>query len=354
MNPRKGMFYWQADRPYNAQQIKSIFLDRKVNFDPKSIIEAVIHGLISAGIEKNPDLTLEPPINFGSVNIVCPFKTKLGYEGIIRAFPPSIDNSYFYVEKEAMALARQAGVKTATVTFVSLDKKQFPFHYMLMDRIPGTIMQEEVEKNPELYKTYLNQVGQNMALIHSVKTSGYGFFDNKLAASGILKGQYQSNEENFTAALDKDEEFYSDKQSWIDASQVKKAIRVLRTKKYLAKCDTPVLIHNDIADWNTVVKGNLVTGIFDWDECFSGDPLFEFATAKLFYPDARFDYLLTGYKQIAKIPDDFGEKFDLYVMRYIISKTKISINKLISIEKKSTRERFETAKKILKELLQKF
>lgn len=346
------MFYWQADRPYTAKQIKQIFLDRKASYNPEEISKAIVLGLRQSGVEKQPEVRfLEDPIPFGSVNIVCPFETKEGYRGIIRAFPSQVDNGYYYVEKEAMRAAGGAGASVPEVRHVSLEKSEVPFNFMIMDRVPGTVMQIEVERDPSLYRQYLVQVGEEMARIHSVGVEGYGFFDNNLAKGGRLGGQYNRNEEHFIAALDRDEEFYQDKEQWVDIALIARALAILRKNSGVAKCDKPVLVHNDIADWNIVVERKKVAGILDWDECFGGDPVFDFATARLFYPDERFDYLLEGYKRVRDLPADYDDKFALYELRYIISKSKISIKKLMFVEKPSTRERFEISMRLLSELV---
>lgn len=345
---RDNMFYWQSDRPYTAEQIKTIFLDRKDDYDRSALAMA---ASISMG-EKV--LKLGDPVNFGSVNIVCPFTTVAGREGVIRAHPKQVKNEYFFAESKAMDLAHSVGVPVPETIDIDDSKTKFEFDYMVTTMINGQVMQAAVEAFPSVHHVYLRQIGRYLGKMHTLNTSGYGFFDNELARKGVLRGIHSQNEEHFIAALDLDEYFYQQYPGWVDSNLIKKSIAILKSKTHLAKCDKPTLIHNDVADWNVVVDRDSVAGILDWDECFSGDPVFEFATLSLFYSDQQMASIKQGYQEVKDLPIDYDEKFSLYVLRYIINKSKISIKKLSSFEKESTRNRLNIAITKLKRLVNLF
>lgn len=329
---RENMFYWQSDRPYTPEQINSIFLERKKTFNPEEVKNAAAHAM------NEPITHLEEPINQGSVNLVCPFTTKSGREGVIRVHPPQVKNEYFFSETEAMRAAATVGVPVPEIILVDDTRKYAPFDYMVMTRVPGEVMRPAVERDPTLHPSYLKQIGRYLGMLHSLSTTGYGFFDNDQAKKGTLAGIDSKNEEHFLAALDLDKKFHSENPGNFDAKSIELALKILEENSSIAKCDNPTLIHNDIADWNTVVLGDNVTGILDWDECFSGDPVFEFATLSLFYPDEKMTFIKDGYKEVRPLPADYDDKFDLYVLRYIINKSKIAITKIKYAEKTSMRE----------------
>ncbi len=334
---RQNMFYWQADRPYTHEEINKIFLERKNSFDKDEIMRAAANAM------GENILDLKDPINQGSVNLVCPFITISGKQGVIRVHPPLVRNEYFYAESCAMKTAKSYGVSTADTILVDDSRNIVPFDYMVMSKIPGEVMRPAIERNPEMHPIFLKQIGQNLAKLHKIETEGFGFFDNKLAKNGILCGTKKSNKDHFLSAIDLDEDYHANNISIFEPTLIKKSIKLIKSMSDLADCKNPTLIHNDIADWNTVVDGNKVTGILDWDECFSGDPVFEFATLSLFYNDEKMESILSGYRENISMPLDYVDKFDIYVLRYILNKSKIAITKIKYSEKTSMKSWLENA-----------
>jgi aminoglycoside phosphotransferase (APT) family kinase protein len=320
---RKNMFYWQSDRPYTVEEIKTIFLDRKSDYSTSDLKLAAERAI-------KEEVVLHDPINHGSVNIVCPFTSLSGKEYVIRAHPKQVKNEYFYAESEVMKLASSVGVPVPQTILVDDTRSVVPFDYMVSTKINGQVMKVVVQADPALHPTYLKQIGYYLGLLHKVKTQGFGFFDNEKAKEGELLGIYNNNIDHYLAALDSDEAFHNDNKSHLDPSMVKKAIHVLKNKIDLATCENPTVVHNDIADWNTVVDGDMVSGIMDWDESFSGDPVFDFATTSLFYSDEQMEHLKTGYLETNVLPENYQEKYNLYVIRYVINKSKIAIKQLNS------------------------
>ncbi len=338
---RQNMFYWQSDRPFTAEQINQIFLERKKNFSREEVAAAASYAMGEKVI------TVQDPINQGSVNIVCPFTSTSGREGVIRVHPPQVKNEYFFAEAAAMQAAGKVNVPVPEVILVDDSRQHAPFDYMVMTRVPGDVMRPVVEKNPSIHPKYLKQIGRYLGYLHTIRPTNYGFFDNSQARDGKLVGIDNTNEEHFLAALDLDEKYHAENAGELDEKLVSKSLNILRSNSALAHCKTPTLVHNDIADWNTVVQGDAVTGILDWDECFSGDPVFEFATLSLFYTDEQMESIKQGYQEISTLPVDYEEKFDFYVMRYIINKSKIAITKIKYAEKTSMREWLDRAKQKL-------
>ncbi len=344
---RQNMFYWQADRPFTVDEIKTIFLDRKLDYSPSDLAKAASHAMAE-------ELVMHDPINHGSVNIVCPFTTSSGKEGVIRAHPKQVKNEYFFSESEAMKLAYTAGVPVPNTVLVDDSRKIVPFDYMVTTRISGIVMKPAVQQDPSLHPIFLKQIGMYMAKLHSIKTQGYGFFDNEQARVGKLIGLYDSNEKHYMAALDLDEEFHLANSNHVGLELIVKAFKILKENAAIASCDQPTLVHNDIADWNTVVEGDQVTGILDWDECFSGDPVFDFATTSLFYTDDQMEILKSGYQQISKLPTNYEEKFTLYLIRYVMSKSKIAIKQLNSRQNDFMKLWLENAVQKLQMAIKKF
>jgi Ser/Thr protein kinase RdoA (MazF antagonist) len=133
-----------------------------------------------------------------------------------------------------------------------------------------------------------------------------------------LQGQYNSSVEHIYAALDEDIKFLVDNKV-LTVNQSKNIYKLFQKGRYLLFCSRGSLIHNDIADWNQLSDGKKITGIMDWDECFSGDPMMEFSAYSLFFKEPRLTWFKEGYNQISHLEDN-EDKFQFFKLRYLISK----------------------------------
>ncbi len=113
---------------------------------------------------------------------------------------------------------------------------------------------------------------------------------------------------------------YLESRSSITQKERKNIERIFSENTHIIVCDSPRLIHNDLADWNELTDGKKITAFVDWDETFSGDPVCDFAAYSVFFNDKRLENLKRGDETVTKLPPDFEAKFHMYRLRYIISK----------------------------------
>lgn len=172
---RSKMFYWQADRPFDEQQVKKIFTDRHDNFDQDLAIRAIEAGM------KQPVIKIAGMMKFGSVNVSVKAQINDGRWVIFRAHPPQITNGYFWAEAAAAKAAIDAGVPSYQTYLVDDSRKQFDFDYMLIECLPGKTMESLWPIKKTVDKTLINQTGRLLAQIHTIKTKNFGFFNNQLA-----------------------------------------------------------------------------------------------------------------------------------------------------------------------------
>ncbi len=320
---RSNMFYWQSDRPFDGKETREIFMERHQRFDENIAKRAIQFGMQRHGKSESDAQVVEVdlPINSGSVNSVSKARLQDGTKVILRAHPDNIPNGYFWVEKIATVKATQAGVPTYQTFCIYDEKKEFSFDFMLIEQVKGLNVSKELTLTPKMDEKFTAQTGKYAALINSVKTTKYGFFDNHLAKTeSKLVGIHEKWKNHLLAALEPNLKYLQDKQV-LTSDQRQQLEQVFTNHEALMKCESPRLIHNDIADWNQLAdsEGNVIAMI-DWDECFSGDPVMEFAAYSLFYDEPRLTWFRAGYESISKLGEDFEEKFHLYKTRYIISK----------------------------------
>ncbi|OGK62687.1 hypothetical protein A2334_00555 [Candidatus Roizmanbacteria bacterium RIFOXYB2_FULL_38_10] len=313
ISSRKHSFYWQSDRKISEFQIRQIFQNRHSFFDKTNAVKALEIGL------KQKVKDIIPPIKSGSINSVVRARMENGADVIMRMHPNGLKNGYFWAEKAVADAACKAKVPTYQTLFIDDTKEYVPFDYMIISCLSGENMKHAGPFSPKIDQRLIKDTGRLMALTHSIKTKGFGFFDNKQARSDKLIGIHNKWTDHIYASLD-DNLIYLQKMKAISPKEKRFIKHIFKTNDHIIVCDSPRLVHNDIADWNQLTDGKKITGFIDWDESFSGDPICDFSTYSVFFDDKRLNNLISGYETVTKLPSDFEEKFHLYRLRYIISK----------------------------------
>ena len=328
---RSNMFYWQGDRPFTEAETNQIFLNRHDNFNANLAKQAIEYGMQQAGKSKTNSKVkkLFNMIPFGSVNVVIKAQLADNSKVIFRSHPPEIKNGYFWAESVAAKAALQVGVPSYQTYYIDDTRKKFNFDYMLIECLPGKNMKSLWPIKKDLDKKLIEQTGFFLAKIHTIKPLGFGFFDNQIAKNKKkLVGIHDQWSKHIYAALPQNLS-YLIKTKVISSAQRKKINTIFSKNKTLLEINNPVLIQNDLADWNQLVYRNQVSAILDWDECYSGDPIADFSAWSLFFDDNRMKHLLSGYQQVLPLPDVFEEKLHLYRLRYLVAKIALRKKKLM-------------------------
>lgn len=321
LSDRKNMFYWQTNRLLSAEETKKIFIDRHENLNEDLIEKIINYGMKTAGY-RGKDTQIDKSqgiIKRGSVNSVLPIVLRSGKKVVLRIHPKNVKNGYFWVEKTATDLAGKMGVPTYETILIDDSQTVIPHDFMIMSSVRGIPMQDVDLSDNDLEKKLIRETGKYAALIHKIRPKGFGFFLNKSAKEKRkLQGQYNSFRDHIYAALSIDLKYLVDHKV-LSKDQNKKIELQFSKSSDLWSCNLGSLIHNDIADWNELSDGKRITGIMDWDECFSGDPMMEFAAYSLFYGEPRLTWFKEGYKRVIELEDN-EDKFQLFKLRYLISK----------------------------------
>lgn len=323
LSDRDGMFYWQTNRKITAKEQKEIFLDRHRIVKKEETKQAIEYGMQRAGKSSSDArvVDMDEPIDFGSVNSVIRATLFDGTKIVVRIHPHFVKNGYFFAESLASKKAKNLGVPAFDTYFIDDSQSKFEFDFMIMEALPGKTMQKfYLEKSFTNEEAIIKETGKYLALIHQVETKGFGFFLNKEAKEKKqLIGQYLKFQDHIFAALDEDLNFLLESKTFFE-KEAENIKEIFKNNINLMNCKNPVLIHNDLADWNQMSDGKKVTGIVDWDECFSGDPVMDFAAYNLFFGEPRMSWLKKGYQEITNLPENFEEKFQLFKLRYLVSK----------------------------------
>lgn len=352
LTDRKHVFYWQTDRKLSADDYARIFLKRHEVPD-RELVNVLDKGITVIPGKKH--ITIEPTdenVLKGNVNIVRKV-TINDRKYVVRMHPRGVKNGYYFVEKIALDFARAEGVPTPEVLEIHTSGSDDDMDFMLMTVLPGMTMDILLLKGKAPEVTLLYDAGVNMAKTHRVKVKGFGAFDNEVAQKrGALLGLHASYHDFIHTGLEENLDRLV-RFSILDASKAKAMRNVFDTYNY-EPFGGPRLVHNDFADWNLLTDGVRITAVLDWDECHAGDPIADLACWSTFYNIERMEQFHKGYTSIARLPQDYDDRFHFYRLRYTISKMALRAKRYQVDKADFIREKLEVGKRALTEELRFF
>ncbi len=222
------------------------------------------------------------------------------------------ENTEFLSEKWALDKSREAGVPAPNMFFVDeIEDKGKKLKVCVENKIPGSPMNELVDQGKltkEQIKELNIEAGMTLAKIHSVTPKGFG----RIHEGGIGKS------ESWTLAVtrpwygDNTDQLYEYAgKMGITKAQIDRATAILNEHSNIFEAVTPHLLHCDFGPKHYLVDNGHLAGVIDFENCMSGDPVYDFAWNKYFGHDS----LKEGYLRIADLPEDFDLRIQLYGLR---------------------------------------
>jgi aminoglycoside phosphotransferase (APT) family kinase protein len=327
---RRGMFYWQVDRPTDMREFVEIFVDRHKNFN-EHVVADIIEDILNSESGETASVKVKQILGnsdyqSGSVNINRLIILSNGRELVLRMHPSGLRNGYFDVEEAAMNAGRKV-IPVPHIVTVHHGSDQDDPDFILMEKMPGRNMKNYLVTYPKHESELVRDMGRQMAALHDIEVKDFGFFDNDFARkTGKLRGIHKSFRHHVLAALSANLQVLIDA-GYITQNQADKIGKLIITSD-LIEYSHPRLLHNDMADWNVLTDGKKLTAILDWDECFGGDPLADIACWSLFFMPERLRVFLEGYREVADTGSDFDARLHIYRLRYVVSKLSLRHRKL--------------------------
>lgn len=227
------------------------------------------------------------------------------------------------------------------ILHVDISRNVFPFDFQIQEVLLGSDLEDHFSGDKDAYDRMSFALGQYVARLGEIKLDGFGRFDEEQVKKGNLVGTKKSFSDYIEVCLDDDLRFISD--SGIISVKTASFIRRLFDEyQPIMNILRGTLVHHDLADHNFMHVGDRITGIFDWENAVSGDPVLDLASAPTWathYP--REDKLIEGYKSIRSLPDHFVEKMQIYRLRTMIWKMVFALR--AGILNDTRRERFFNA-----------
>ncbi len=218
----------------------------------------------------------------------------------------------FLVEKWALDKSREAGVPAPNMFFVDeLEDSGQSLKICVEGKLPGTPWNEiKKTKDPtdEEKREIVLQAGELLAKIHSVVPQKFG----DLSEGGI--GRYDTWEEYMTTPPHHDEveQLYKyAEQVDLTKQDVDRVIEILRQHTDIYRQITPHLIHGDYGPKHWLVQNGRITGVIDFENCKSGDPMYDFGWKSFFGSEI----MIEGYERVTSLPDNFELRKMLCTLR---------------------------------------
>ena len=234
------------------------------------------------------------------------------------------------VEAAVLQLVRKAGMKAPKPIALDVSLSKYPFQYLMLEEMPGFPLEGLAVGS---WPPFLEQAGEELAKMYAIKLEGFGNPDAEMfRRDGKLVGKYQSWYKVLSSshlkcaksleAQYKKTGFMDAKLSYKQRTQLCDVVRhldVLRRKAEDARGNLDInpgrIIHKDIHSDHIFVKDGKVTGIIDFNNASSGDPLYDIATFSLMKGGNYYPHLIK--KSDIKFEENL---FHLYRLLHAVGK----------------------------------
>ena len=346
---RSKCFYWQTDRNVSLEEIAFIWKDRHFAIKNDVLLEIINSELKSDRLAYIEPFDEKAQTSYGSTNSIRVGRMESGKKILIRCHPRGVKNGYFETESLASEIAIKNGLPGygTYLTHPLTDLQDISFQ--VIELLDGALVNFYLKDHPEQESTIVYNMGKVMAKLHKIKVYGFGPFNNNEAKKGNLIGLHSSLKDAVNASLDENLDtlvLYK-----VITPEISMNMKRIFMETKLLDFTEPVLIHNDFADWNALTDGEKITGIIDWDECIGGHPVEEIACWSTFFDPERINQFLKGYFSESKKPDNFEELFQLFKLRYTISKMALRTRRYAYEQSELVSNLIDKGKKHLDELL---
>lgn len=250
---------------------------------------------------------------FGEVNEVYDVSTNAGQEVIVRISRSKTPR--FLAEACAVKKAREAGVPAPEVLLVTSKTEDGNSLTLCVEKkLPGDPLSGIPYEQKDKLKYFVTLAGEVLAKLHSVSTEGFGGLND--AGNGKL-----TTWEDYMMEVVKNREkiLTSAKNVGISETDIERGFAILEKNSEMFKSVKPHLLHGDFSTKHILISGDEITGLIDFENCKSGDPIVDFAWWSYFYSDELLGWLKTGYSKKTKLDPEFDKKLVLYRIRLGLS-----------------------------------
>jgi hypothetical protein len=211
-----------------------------------------------------------------------------------------------------------AGLPAPRVHGVDLSRRWCPWDVELLEPAPGFPLRR-LDNDESALRPLLFRLGQFVARLHGIATEGFGLMEAHGAGSCASWADYLNNHLQRHLRICRDI-------GALGSAEEARMVRRFEECRTLLNDVKPRLLHGDLGSHNTFTDGSAITALIDWEDCLSGDPVYEVAFWATFHPEPRHAAFLAGYHSDRPAPADFSTRFWLYFLRVALCKTVVRHN----------------------------
>jgi aminoglycoside phosphotransferase (APT) family kinase protein len=246
----------------------------------------------------------------GEVNEVYEVNTE-NDDLIVRISHESEDR--FTPEKWAIDKARDLSVPAPEVLYIGevFDEKK-NVRVSVERKLRGTSLEDSKLSEADT-RVVVIQAGKILAKIHSITTQKFG----RLYEGGVGGHEdWESYMLRHTRAQQIKGLLESAKRIGVLKKKIERALQILIDYSDMYSDASPHLLHGDFGPKHILVDEGHITGIIDFENAKSGDPMHDFAWWSYFEKNRPpLEWLKEGYQKVVKLPDNFKLKLRLYRLR---------------------------------------
>jgi aminoglycoside phosphotransferase (APT) family kinase protein len=151
-------------------------------------------------------------------------------------------------------------------------------------------------------RNIINQAGEILSRIHSIKTYGFGPLDGQGAA------KFSTFKELMAEHIEKEQVFLdAAKSTNLDSSVISKVFDILRSYQKFDYNPESILAHGDFGPKHIMIADNKITGVLDFGQVNGHSPINDFAKWDYWFSDEiPLEWLKEGYSNQAIFNDDFS------------------------------------------------
>jgi len=320
----KYTFYPDEVNYYNVHRPKSLIvaLQRRIEKFDQAIVPKIFQDCMNERVTEQHVLTAA-----GTGHVITLVKTEAEREYALRTnMLLTIPEDYMELEFEFLKIFTKLGIPTTPLYYADISRKEYPFDFQIMGKLPGRDLGADWEGSHESYDEISRQQGRYFARLYQYQGKGWGRL--KKDVSGELYGIRSSLVEHLTAYLDHDLEVIA-LYGVLTPDEIEKVRLFFDSSelKQLFADTTPHFLHNDPSDLNMRYSGNKLVSVFDWEHAVMFDPISELGIAptwKSAFP--KTEMLVNGFlEELGHRPDNLDEKVSVYFLRKMLDKVAFAL-----------------------------
>ncbi len=313
MANRTGIYYWKCDRP-------DAFFAIRGQAD-NLLLDNGVHDMVSDFFGE--DVPVRKACGQG--NHLTFLADHDGRTFFIRVENGSDGDDYMEVEASVLRLVKTVGVPVPEMFAVDSSRSAWPFAYQIMENMPYEDLNRLRRTGTLDVPKIMFRLGAYIAMWQKLEFDGFGPFDaDKFRCEGVMKGLYKTYAEYYFLNMSKHLDYLEGK-NFLTHGQCARILELAKEYSTLLELERGCLVHKDLALWNVLGDTEDIKAVIDWDDSICGDPVDDLSLMGCFHDGGEMITLIKGYESVRPLPEKFGKRFWLHLLRNMIFKAVIRV-----------------------------